>query len=87
MSRMLQGAQRTIASLAQWAEESRRVGGELWEELHRRVRWTGCRSRHWQVGSHWIARRCGGRCRNRSGARTGARRRLNPSEFPGDPFL
>ena len=35
MSRMLQGARRTIASLAQWAEESRMVGRELWEELHR----------------------------------------------------
>ena len=35
MSRLLQGARRTIASLAQWAEESRMVGRELWEELHR----------------------------------------------------
>ena len=35
MSRMLQGARRTIASLVQWAEESRMVGRELWEELHR----------------------------------------------------
>ena len=35
MSRMFEGARRTIASLAQWAEESRMVGRELWEELHR----------------------------------------------------
>ena len=35
MSRSLQGARRTIASLAQWAEESPMVGHELWEELHR----------------------------------------------------
>ena len=35
MSRMFEGAQSTIASLAQWAEESRMVGREMWEELHR----------------------------------------------------
>ncbi len=35
MSRMFEGARRTIASLAQWAEESRMVGRELWEERHR----------------------------------------------------
>ena len=35
VSRMLRGTRRTIASLAQWAEESRMVGRELWEEVHR----------------------------------------------------
>ena len=35
MRRMFEAARRTIASLAQWAEESRMVGRELWEELHR----------------------------------------------------
>lgn len=35
MSRMFEGDRRTIASLALWAEESRMVGRELWEELHR----------------------------------------------------
>ena len=35
MSTMFEGAWHSIASLAQWAEESRMVGRELWEELHR----------------------------------------------------
>ena len=35
MSTIFEGARRTIASLAHWAEESRMVGRELWEELHR----------------------------------------------------
>lgn len=35
MNDLLQGTRDTIASLAQWAEESRMVGRERWEELHR----------------------------------------------------
>ena len=35
MSGMLQGIRRTIASLAQWAEESRMVERELSEEPYR----------------------------------------------------